>query len=67
MKIEAVAERYGLNGEDVLDNVAIARAFSTDHQTKLLQTAAALMSESRFSLLIIDSIMALYRLFIFDG
>jgi len=60
-RLLAVAERYGLNGEDVLDNVAIARAFSTDHQTKLLQTAAALMSESRFSLLIIDSIMALYR------
>merc|ERR1712130_376592 len=60
-RLLAVAERYGLNGEDVLDNVAVARAFSTDHQTKLLQTAAAMMSESRYSLLIVDSIMALYR------
>jgi DNA repair protein RAD51 len=61
-RLLAVAERYGLNGEDVLDNVAVARAFSTDHQFKLLQTAAAMMSESRYALLIIDSIMALYRL-----
>lgn len=53
--------RFGLNGEDVLDNVAYARAYNSDHQTALLVQASAMMSESRFSLLIVDSAMALYR------
>ena len=39
--------RYGLVGSDVLDNVAYARAFNTDHQTQLLYQASAMMAESR--------------------
>lgn len=39
--------RYGLVGGDVLDNVAYARAFNTDHQTQLLYQASAMMAESR--------------------
>ena len=39
--------RYGLSGSDVLDNVAYARAYNTDHQTQLLIQAAAMMTESR--------------------
>ncbi|GAA6005107.1 hypothetical protein JCM11491_002580 [Sporobolomyces phaffii] len=60
-RLLAIAERYGMNGEDVLDNVAYARAFNADHQANLLVTAAAMMSESRFSLIIVDSVTALYR------
>nr|CAG4641003.1 EOG090X0906 [Eulimnadia texana] len=32
-RLLAVAERYGLSGPDVLDNVAYARAYNSDHQT----------------------------------
>lgn len=39
--------RYGLSGQEVLDNVVYARAFNTDHQQDLVVEAAALMSESR--------------------
>jgi DNA repair protein RAD51 len=46
-RLLAVAERYGLSGPDVLDNVAYARAYNTDHQSQLLLQAAAMMSESR--------------------
>lgn len=46
-RLLAVAERYGLSGSDVLDNVAYARAYNTDHQMELLINAAAMMSESR--------------------
>ncbi|MGH0122938.1 UNVERIFIED_CONTAM: hypothetical protein FKN15_018605 [Acipenser sinensis] len=60
-RLLAVAERYGLSGSDVLDNVAYARAFNTDHQTQLLYQAAAMMAESRYALLIVDSATALYR------
>lgn len=47
VRLLAVAERYGLNGEEVLDNVAYARAYNADHQNSLLTSASALMSESR--------------------
>lgn len=53
-----VAERYKLNQNDVLDNVACARAYNTDHQTELLIQAAAMMAESRYALLIVDSATA---------
>lgn len=56
-----IAERYGLNPQDVLDNVAYARAHNTDHQTQLLVAAASMMAESRFALIIVDSATALYR------
>ncbi|KAK4058360.1 RecA recombinase Rhp51 [Microbotryomycetes sp. JL221] len=60
-RLLAIAERYGMNGEDVLDNVAYARAYNADHQANLLVQAGGLMAESRFSLMIVDSVTALYR------
>lgn len=56
-----IAERYGLNPHDVLDNVAFARAYNSDHQTKLLIQASAMMAEQRYALVIVDSATALYR------
>ncbi|CAL9156108.1 unnamed protein product [Musa hybrid cultivar] len=66
-----IAERFGLNGADVLENVAYARAYNTDHQSRLLLEAASMMVEarhvpsksfsSRFALMIVDSATALYR------
>lgn len=53
-----MAERYKLNQNEVLDNVACARAYNTDHQTKLLVQAAAMMAESRYALMIVDSATA---------
>ncbi|KAG7662807.1 rhp51 [[Candida] subhashii] len=60
-RLVSIAERYGLNPNDCLDNVAYARAYNAEHQLQLLNLAAKMMSESRFSLLIVDSIMSLYR------
>lgn len=57
----AIAERYGLSGENVLDNIAVARAYNSDHQSKLLLQAAQMMVESRFALVIVDSATGLYR------
>jgi len=56
-----IAQRFGLNHEDVLDNVAYARAHNTEHQQQLLLTAAAMMAEARFALIIVDSATALFR------
>lgn len=60
-RLLSIGTRYGLDGAVALDNVAYARAYNADHQFQLLTQAAAMMAESRFSLLIVDSIMALYR------
>eukprot|EP00899_Mesostigma_viride_P014743 jgi/Mesvir1/2326/Mv19352-RA.1 len=56
-----IAERFGMNGQDVLNNVACARAFNTEHQSRLLIEASALMADSRFCLMVVDSVTALYR------
>ena len=40
--------RFGLNGADVLENVAYARAYNTDHQSRLLLEAASMMVEARY-------------------
>lgn len=61
-------KRYNLEPNSVLENIAYARAYNTDHQSALLIQAAALMSENRyflyqrrFSILIVDSATGLYR------
>lgn len=61
VRLLSVANRYGLSGEEVLDNVAYARAYNSDHQLQLLNQASAMMCETRFSLLIVDSATSLYR------
>lgn len=60
-RLVAIAERYGLSSEDVLDNVAYARAYNSDHQMALLAQASAMMAESRYALLVVDSATALFR------
>ena len=60
-RLIAVAQRFGLNPDEVLDNVAYARAYNSDHQSALLMQASAMMAESRYALLIVDSATALYR------
>ena len=43
----AIAERFGMSPEDVLDNIVCARAHNSEQQLELLQDAASLMSDSR--------------------
>ncbi|KCZ77780.1 hypothetical protein H311_01207, partial [Anncaliia algerae PRA109] len=60
-RLISIAERYGIDPETALENVSYARAYNSDHQSQLLLQASAMMTESKYSLLIIDSAMALYR------
>lgn len=60
-RIRAIAERYGLDGAAALENILIARAFTHEHQAKLLGMVAAKMAEDQYSLLVVDSITALFR------
>ncbi|KAL8271335.1 hypothetical protein Esti_004774 [Eimeria stiedai] len=47
-KICLIAERFGLDGAGVLDNIMYARAYTTEHMHQLLTVAAAKMSEEKF-------------------
>lgn len=60
-KLVAIAERFHMNPEEVLDNIICARAHNSEQQMELLADAAALMSDSRYALLIVDSATALFR------
>mmetsp|Transcript_65484 Transcript_65484/g.147744 ORF Transcript_65484/g.147744 Transcript_65484/m.147744 type:complete len:182 (+) Transcript_65484:120-665(+) len=60
-RLVAIAERYGVNPEQVLENVVFARAHNSEQQMELLKQAAALMSEDRFVLLVVDSATAHFR------
>jgi DNA repair protein RAD51 len=55
--------RFGLNGADVLENVAYARAYNTDHQSRLLLEAASMMIETRqVQLLVLNLLCVIYLL-----
>jgi len=60
-RLVEIAEKYGLNGQDVLDNVSYARAYNSEHQLNLMIEAAGMMADSRYGLIIIDSATGLYR------
>jgi DNA repair protein RAD51 len=60
-RIVQICERFGMNADDVLENISFARAYSSDHQMKLLHEATQLMSETRYALIIVDSATALFR------
>lgn len=64
-RLVEIAARYGISTEEdleqILDNVAYAKAYNSDHQLSLLETAAGMMTEDRYALVIVDSATALFR------
>lgn len=63
-RIEAIADRFGLDAEQTLDNIVICRVYSHEEQMEVVKPIAALLSDpdqGPFRLLIIDSIIALFR------
>ncbi|XP_021932533.1 meiotic recombination protein DMC1/LIM15 homolog isoform X3 [Zootermopsis nevadensis] len=62
-RLRSIADRFNLDQSAVLDNVLYARAYTSEHQYELLDYVAAKFHEEAgvFKLLIIDSVMALFR------
>ncbi|XP_018428596.1 PREDICTED: meiotic recombination protein DMC1/LIM15 homolog [Nanorana parkeri] len=62
-RLRDIADRFGVDHDAMLDNVLYARAYTSEHQMELLDYVAAKFHEEAgvFKLLIIDSIMALFR------
>jgi len=62
-RLRPIAQRFNLDEEAVLENVFYARAFTSDEQIAMMDHVAALFYQEPgvFKLLIVDSIMALFR------
>ncbi|KAG1173506.1 hypothetical protein G6F70_005804 [Rhizopus microsporus] len=62
-RISAIADRYGVDPDIVLDNIVVARVWNSDQQMELISELAAHFAEQRgtYRLLVIDSIISLFR------
>jgi len=62
-RIQQIAEERGLPPDTVMDNILVARAINSEHLMELLIEAGGHMcsSEEQFALIIVDSIMAGFR------
>ncbi|KAM8889879.1 meiotic recombination protein DMC1/LIM15 homolog isoform 2-T2 [Synchiropus picturatus] len=62
-RLRDIADRFSVEQDIALDNVLYARAYTSEHQMELLDFVAAKFHEDYgvFKLLIIDSVMALFR------
>ena len=63
-RLRPIADRFNLDQEAVLDNVLYSRAYTIEQQRELLDFVCAKFHEKPgvFKLLIVDSVMALFRL-----
>mmetsp|Transcript_1313 Transcript_1313/g.2108 ORF Transcript_1313/g.2108 Transcript_1313/m.2108 type:complete len:337 (-) Transcript_1313:300-1310(-) len=60
-RIVDVAERFEVGADQVLENITYARAYTSEHQMDLLVYVGAKMIEEHYSLIIVDSATALFR------
>jgi DNA repair protein RadA len=60
-KIIRIAKRFGLEPKKVLSQIFHARIYSSDHQIQMIQKAETLCKTRNVRLIIVDSLMALFR------
>ncbi len=61
-RVREIAEGAGLNPENVLKNIFVARAFNSDHQILLLERISEMIKDKEpIKLLVIDSLTAHFR------
>ncbi|KAK6869049.1 Meiotic recombination protein DLH1 [Candida tropicalis] len=60
-RIRSIAERYGVDPDTCLENISYARALNSEHQIELVEQLGHEFAEGTFRLLIVDSIMACFR------
>ncbi|KAM0686910.1 Meiotic recombination protein dmc1 [Conglomerata obtusa] len=62
-RLKEIAHRFKIDPEKALENVIFARAYNSEHQNELLISLSAKFSEEpgRFKILIVDSIISLFR------
>ncbi len=60
-RIEQMAEDKGIDVEEALDNIHVARAFNSDHQILLAEEAQGIAQEEDIGLIVVDSLTAQFR------
>ncbi len=60
-RVEQMAEAKGLDAEEVLDNIFVARAFNSDHQILLAEKAQDIMRDNDIGLIVVDSLTGQFR------
>jgi DNA repair protein RadA len=60
-RIEQMAEEAGLDVDEALDNIHVARAFNSDHQILLAEEAQGIAQEEDIGLIVVDSLTAQFR------
>ncbi len=60
-RIVSIAEAQGLNPEEVLEKIFVARAYNSDHQMLLAEKSEEIIKEKNIKLVIVDSLMAQFR------
>jgi DNA repair protein RadA len=60
-RVMQMAPRFGLNPEDALKGVVYAEAYTSNHQTVLLENADEVIKENDIRLIIVDSVMSHFR------
>lgn len=60
-RIRLIAARFEVDPEACLENIAYARALNSEHQMELTEQLGSQLADGEFRLLIVDSIMASFR------
>jgi len=60
-RIKQMAEAMGLNGDEILKNIFVARAINSDHQMLLAEKAEELVKKENIRLVIVDSLTSQFR------
>jgi DNA repair protein RadA len=60
-RVKQIAELRGLNGDDILKNIHVARAVNTDHQMILVDKADEVVEKNNIKLIVVDSLTSLFR------
>jgi len=60
-RVIQIAKRLGLDENEVLKNIFVARAYNAEHQMILADKAAEMVKEKNIKLLIVDSLTAQFR------
>ena len=60
-RIVSIANANGMDPQKVLDNIIVARAYNSAHQTLILEEVGPIIEENNIKLIIADSAVGLFR------
>ena len=60
-RVAAIAEAQGLDPEEALKNIYVARAYTSDHQMLLIDKAEEMVKAKNIKLVIVDSLTSQFR------